>query len=112
MATPIEIVKEKSKEILSLWESNRLEELVVTSYAPDACLSDKGVLYNGHDEILKGCQNFQGKPFEIDSTETSAPSDDCVTQTIVCTWGGEKREGKVTWQQVNGDWKITREEWN
>ena len=112
MATPVEIVNEKTKEIMSLWESNRVEEFVATAYAPDACFSDKGVLYNGHDEILKGCQSNQGKPFEIDSTETSAPSDDCVIQTMLCTSQGEKREGKLTWHKVNGDWKITREEWN
>ena len=112
MATPVEIINEKTKAMKSLWESNRMEELVSTLYAPDAYISDRSVLYNGHDEILKACKIFQGTPFEINSAETSSPTDDCVTQTLAGTWEGNKREGKITWNNVNGDWKITREEWN
>ncbi|CAF2525858.1 unnamed protein product [Rotaria sp. Silwood2] len=112
MATPVEIVKEKSKEIMVLWTSKRMKELVTTCYASDACVSDNGVFYNGHDEILKACENLQDVKFEMTLVDASSPSDDCVIQTYACKWDGKDRDCKLTWKKIDDDWKITREEWN
>jgi len=112
MSTPTEIINEKTKQIKLLWDSKRMKELVTTSYTTDACLVDNGVSYKGHDEILKACEKLQHVSFDINLIDTSTLGDDCVVQTGTCEWDGKTRNGKCTWKKINGDWKITNEEWN
>ncbi|CAF2741480.1 unnamed protein product [Rotaria sp. Silwood2] len=111
MATLVEIIKEKSKQILLLWESKRIEKLLTTLYADDACFLDNGVTYNGHDELLKVFEKIQDIQFEVTSDEVSVVSDDSVIQALQCKWDGADRNGKVTWKKIDNDWKVTCEEW-
>ncbi|CAF0948212.1 unnamed protein product [Rotaria sordida] len=112
MTTPAEIIEKKNKEIMLLWESKRMKELTTKFYAPNACISDAGTSYNGHDEILNACEKWQDYKIEVTPLNTSSPSDDCVIQKCAGKWDGQDREGKVTWKKIDGDWKIVHEEWN
>ncbi|CAF1286031.1 unnamed protein product [Rotaria sp. Silwood1] len=111
MTTPAEIVKEKLKEVVLLWNSKRGKEVVIKFYAPDACVSEGGVSYNGHDEMLNVYEKFQDVKVEMTPVDVSSPSDDCVVQKCACEWNGQDRTCTLTWKKIDGDWKVIREEW-
>lgn len=112
MSTSVEVVQEKSKLCISLWNDSLVSEYIKTAYATDGCMIDHGVTYKGHDEIIRIGEQGKGAKMDVISSNLSAMSDDCVVQMLTCKWGGEECHGKLTWKKIDGDWKITVAEWN
>ncbi|CAF4175156.1 unnamed protein product [Rotaria sordida] len=112
MTTPADIVNEKLKQVMLLWNSKRMKEILTKFYAPDVYALVDGISYNGHDEILNACEKMPEVKIEMTPVNTSSPSDDCVIQKCACKWDGKDRKCKMTWKKIDGDWKVTREEWD
>ncbi|CAF2039071.1 unnamed protein product [Rotaria magnacalcarata] len=112
MPTPVQIVNEKGQQLLLLWKAKKIDEILATAYAPDASIVDGDITYKGHVEIKKlfeKPQSSEDVPIPIDTTATS---DDCVVQTLKGEYQGSAVVCKITWNKINGDWKITREDWS
>lgn len=112
MSTPVEVVTEKCNQLKLLWKSKQIDEFLADGYAQDACVVNDGTSHTGHEELKKLFEKFIEKDCEFTLVDTTAVSDDCVTQTYTPESESEISTCKATWNKVNGDWKITCEEWN
>ncbi|CAM4748688.1 unnamed protein product [Rotaria magnacalcarata] len=73
---------------------------------------DHGTSHKGHEELKKLFEKFIDKCGEYSIVDTTAVSDDCVTQTYKSECEGPISTCKATWNKINDDWKITLEDWN
>ncbi|CAF5142489.1 unnamed protein product, partial [Rotaria magnacalcarata] len=112
MSTPVQSVTEKGNRLKFLWESKQIDEFLADGYAQDACVVDHGTSHKGHEELKKLFEKFIDKCGEYSIVDTTAVSDDCVTQTYKSECEGPISTCKATWNKINDDWKITLEDWN
>ncbi|CAF4328514.1 unnamed protein product [Rotaria socialis] len=112
MSTPVQSVLEKGNRLKLLWKSKQIDELLADGYAPDARLVDHGTTHKGHEELKKIFEKFMDEGSDYTIVDTTAVSDDCVTQRYKPECESVISTCTATWNKINGDWKITLEDWN
>ncbi|CAF1536719.1 unnamed protein product [Adineta ricciae] len=112
MASPIDIIKEKHRRMILLWNSKKLEDIVTTMCASDAYLSEYGILRKGHHQILNALETHYSTTYKSSTIELLSISDDCFVETIAFTLGDRVGFCHLTWKKIGDDWKITCGLWS